>query len=377
MADVWRDEVRRIDEGLADFLDSLHDPACWGRFAPARAGLAPLADEIGLGFSCRALHLALASRLWDAVLRADRERWLDYIRAFQDADPDNDHPIAAGAFCDLARLEYDPRRDRARRWRGLAWRRWRPGDPLDDWPRLVLRETAMATAALSAAAARPYVPYQSFPYSAEAAGRTLLACDWEGGAGPSWALDLGVVLVTQAGQFRDLTEITAARLALAEGLVAHQDAGTALWTRAGSGHCDARALEVAATAIRALDWLRTPAPRPADLLDACLRLGPGDTLARWCDWAQIVYACALVTTHRRRELREACGEVAARIAGLRQADGGLGASRQGSSTHFLGRAIGDGRLQGDLLATAAGVDALARLLAVLEDECVSWDVVTA
>jgi hypothetical protein len=178
--------------------------------------------------------------------------------------------------------------------------------------------------------------------------------------------------VSQGRHFLELTELHLLRETAArwfEDLCDPQSGGFFLEPAPGRAELVAAAAHV----LDALDWLGRPPREPDRLIDTCLAAEPG----RDCDaadWAHVLYHCLRYTNHRRADVQAAAPAALEVILRHLQPDGGWSLHLGGMATHDGPLEISDGRLAGDLFGTERFIAASALLIALLEWDAPSWQI---
>ncbi len=96
-----------LDEKIFGFLSKLEVKLQPGKYLPCLSGATAQGGKVSLGFSCFALKIYYMLGFWDKLPRTDQEKWVSYIKSFQNEDIINiQDSIKRNAFIDSVLIDY-------------------------------------------------------------------------------------------------------------------------------------------------------------------------------------------------------------------------------------------------------------------------------
>ena len=353
--------LQGLGESVPAYLAKLRAGSPPGRYLPCERGATPVAREMALGFSCFALKVQHMLGLWSRLAQAERDTWLEFIRAFQRDDE------GEGAFIDPPEINY---LTVGRTWRDRLWSLVGKRRPKDFARSIVLAETKQAIATLTEVGAHAHAPFRGFSLTPEGVRAFFESKDWSRpwGAGGQSA-GLVVFIKTQAPELlpaRDVEELLAVCRDFYAGLLDAESGAYFRGNRPAQGELVNGAMKV----LMALDWLDEPVHRPEKLVQTCLAHPPSP------DGCHLVDAIYVLHQSLRGEapatVRAYCLHVVELIRRHVNTDGGLSFYVNRAQTNYYGVPISRGLDESDIQGTCLLVWALAMIWRMLAPETAQW-----
>lgn len=361
-----------LPERVAEYMRSLEVPASPGRFLPCLQGATPEGKQIALGFSCFALKIYYALRLWENLAPEIQKAWIDYLNSFQVDGESERARIARNAFIDPAVFRYLASH--------TPWHRWLIAPVffprfMTELDRAIIAETKQAIATLAQVGESARRPYCAFPATPTGVKHYLLRLDWAKpwGAGGQ-AAALVVLLKTQrpAGANQSaLHGLLSACASVFEGLA---DARTGAYFR-GPVPQYAELINGAMKVLTALDWLDRPIHYPERLIETCLTLLPLTEGCHVVDAIYVLHRCSKQTQYKREEVLAYCVQVLEMIKQHHNADGGFSYNVGCSQTSYYGVPISRGLAESDIHGTCLLTWAVTMISDLLYEGETRWRVI--
>ncbi len=328
------DWLKRLNDEIPSYMERLSVAGQPGRFLPCLAGTTPDGEAIALAFSCFAIKIYFTLGLWEKQPEAQKQAWLDFIRAFQvSSEPGPDHP-GGGAFVDLAVMKAlsaeSPGTIIIRRIQRLL-----VINAVSPREETIIAESKQAIASLAQVGATPERPYQNFPHEPKALLKRLQGFDWSKpwGAGGQTAA-LAVFARSQAPLLEPRVDAQALLDQCAHFFGSITDRSTGCYFSGGTVPNHGHMINGAMKVLTALDWLEVPVHHPESLIDSCLARLPSSTGCKLVDAIYVLYRCALQTDHRRLDIQAFCLQVLDMIIPHHHDEGGLSYRIGQSQTHY-------------------------------------------
>ncbi|MEO1590769.1 MAG: hypothetical protein AAFU71_05695 [Cyanobacteria bacterium J06632_22] len=358
-----------FEEGLRAYIASLQTGDSPYAFIPCRQGLTPVGQSVALGFSCFALKIYYMLGLWPTLTPVQQQRWLDFIRSFQQSAGAT--PDISGAYIDPAMVSY---LKRSVGWK-VKLRRLLPNRQPEYFQQVILAETKQAIATLAQVGADSPLPFRGFPSRPAALRDRLTALDWrQPWAAGGQASALAVFAQVEATRFLPAAEASALQDICGQVFEAVADRQTGGYFK-GTAPDYGQLINGSMKVLTGLDWLERPIHYPKALIDTCLSQMPKAEGCHLVDAVYVLYRCAQQTDHRRMDIQDYCRAVLALIDQHLNPDGGFSYFVGRSQTHYYSVPIAQGAAVSDIHGTCLMVWALAMLFELLNVETRRWHVI--
>jgi hypothetical protein len=380
------DWTAALDDSLPEYARRLESGDSPGRFLPCLEGATDLGRRVALGFSCFALKLYSILRRWESLDAGRKDRWVEYLRAFQVGERLEGIPASRGAFVDPA-VVYEARAY-GRYPRQFFYHAYsylcHPRELLHDRfgfdrraarERVVIAETKQAIATLREVGCVPREPYRGIPLTAAGIRTRLSRLDWTrpwhaGGQ----AAAVAMFVSAEAPRFLDVRtagDLSAACNAWFEEIVDPETGAYFQGSRPGYDQLVNGSMKV----LTALDWLGAPIHYADRLIDTCLTRFPSPSGCHLVDAVYVLYRCSKLTTHRRADVQAYCVLALERIRCHYNSDGGFSYRVGRSQTGYYGVQVTRGLPESDLHGTTLLAWAVAMIVEILERDTPCWRVI--
>jgi hypothetical protein len=349
---VWMKETK---EKISSYLDALRDNTRAGRYHPAKEGVLPTGDVMGLGFTAFATKLHVILGTWQKMSQQDRSTHINFIKSYQRSDIGPDNRWRSGAFADLPLVHYldqhgEQESERIHTVRGA-----------------VRAESKQAIATLAEVNAYPTLRYSDLPATAVELRDILQKGDWSRPwAAGGQASAIVTLLATGHGSAPRSMEaelLLSARMFF-RSMVDLETGAYFSGPRPEYGNLVNGAMKV----LTALDWLEEPIHAPEKLIDACLTALPQHEGCHLVDVVYVLSRCSGQSRHRQRDIAEYCTRLLEMIRLHQKTDGGFSYWIDKSQTVYYGVPTMSGRAVSDLHGTLLLTWALAMITRLIGDD---------